>query len=99
MQSRRLCRTRDETSRQLLWPFPNRGDLQDRTALVILILSQMSSLPQSLPWTKLFQEKTGLRRRREEEEVLMEGMARYVLMQYFSNIYLFRQSGLGLWKG
>ena len=99
MQSRRLCRARGETSWQLLWSFPNRGDLQDRTALVILILSQISSLPQSLVWTKLFQEKTGWRRGKEEEEVLMEGMARHVLMQSFSNICLFPPIRAGVVEG
>ena len=64
MQSRRLCRARDETSRQLLWSFPNRGDLQDRTALVILIsdvfLAPVSGLDKAFPrenWRR--EEKEG----------------------------------------
>ena len=63
MQSRRLCRARDETSRQLLWPFPNRGDLQDRTALVILIsdvfLAPVSGLDKAFPRENWIEEKEG----------------------------------------
>ena len=46
-----------------------------------IILTQMSSLPSNLGWTKLFREKAGWRG--EEGELLMEGLARKA--KYFEN--------------
>ena len=49
-----------------------------------IILTQMSSLPSNLGWTKLFREKAGWRG--EEGELLMEGLARKVFEgKYFEN--------------
>ena len=56
-----------------------------------IILTQMSSLPSNLGWTKLFQEKAGFRG--EEGELLMEGLARKVFeAKYFEK----SQPGRGL---